>query len=84
MKNIRDAWHGNWRRTLTDVTDVLLGACAFFVAYATIDGAADSLDLLVVGVIVLAGLGLMLEPTVSGHPTKSVVESSNGIKLVPG
>ncbi len=85
MKDTGNAGRWNWRRNLTDVVDVLVGACAFFAAYATIDGAADSLDLLIVGVIVLAGLGLMLEPSVVGRPTDSVVESGGGDRsLAPG
>ena len=34
--------------------------------------------------VALVGIGLMLEPTVVGHPTKSVVESGSGSRLAPG
>ena len=71
MKNTGNVRAWDWRRNLTDVVDVLIGACAFFVAYATIDGAADWLDLLIAGAIVLVGSGLMLEPVVA-QPTRDI------------
>jgi hypothetical protein len=62
MKNSGDTGSLNLRRYITDAVDVLIGALAFVVAYATIDGAADSLDLLIAGVIALVAIALMLEP----------------------
>ena len=71
MQNTGNVWPWNWRRNITDVVDVLIGGCVFFVAYATVDGAADWLDLLIAGVIALVGIGLMLEPA-AAQPIRDV------------
>ena len=72
MKNSGDAWSLNWRRDITDALDMLIGALAFVVAYATIDGAADSLDLLIAGVLALVVIGLMLEPIAVAQSTPGI------------
>jgi hypothetical protein len=67
MKNGGNAWPWHWRRFLVDAMDVLIGASALVVAYATIDAAADFRDLLIAGVIALVGIGLMLEPNATAQ-----------------
>ena len=62
MKNSGDAWSLNWRRYLADAIDVLIGAFAFLVVYATVDGAADFLELLVAALVAVVGIGLLLAP----------------------
>jgi hypothetical protein len=62
MKNSGDAWSLNWRQYLADAVDILIGAFAFLVAYATVDGAADVLELLIAAVVAVLGIGLLLEP----------------------
>ncbi len=72
MKNSGDKWSLNLRRYTANAVDVLIGATAFVVAYATIDGAADLLELLIGGVIVLVGIGLLLEPTAVAQPARDL------------
>ncbi len=63
MKNGDHAWSSNWRQYISDAIDMLIGAFAFIVVYATIDGAADFLELLIAAVIAVVGIGfLLLEP----------------------
>ena len=68
MKNSGDAWSLNWRRYIADAIDMLIGAFAFVVVYATIDGAADFLELLIAAVIAVVGIGLLLEPDAAAPP----------------
>lgn len=62
MKTSGDARILNWRRYFADAIDMLIGAFAFLVVYATIDGAADFLELLIAAVVAAVGIGLLLEP----------------------
>lgn len=62
MEHNGDARFLNWRRYLTDAIDMLIGAFAFLVVYATVDGAADFLELLIAAVVAVVGIGLLLEP----------------------
>jgi hypothetical protein len=75
---------GLWPRVIVDSVDLLIGACAFFVAYATFNAAADLLDLLIAGVITLVGIGLMLEPITAGHSATSVLKSDHANTLAHG
>ena len=52
----------NWRPYLTDAIDILVGAFAFLVVYATIDGATNALEFLIAAVIAVVGIGVLLEP----------------------
>jgi hypothetical protein len=72
MKNASDTWSLNWRRYSANAVDVLIGATTFVVAYATIDGAADFLELLIGVVIALVGIGLLLEPTAVAQSARDV------------
>lgn len=64
-----------------DIVDLMIGACAFFVAYTTFNAAADSLDLLIAGLIALVGIGLVLEPSVVANHTKPAIGSGPSGRL---
>jgi hypothetical protein len=49
-----------------------------------VNAAAALLDLVIAGVIALVGIGLMLEPSVVGRPTKSVIASGRSSRLAHG
>lgn len=82
MKNASDTSRSP--RVLVNIVDLLIGACALFVAYTTFNAAADYVDLLIAGVIALVGIGVMLEPSVAGNPTKSVIGSGRSSRLAHG
>lgn len=67
MKNGGNAWPWHWRRFIVDVVDVLIGAATFAVAYAAIGTATDLRDVVIAGAIALLGIGLLIEPNVTGH-----------------
>jgi hypothetical protein len=70
MKDVENTWHR--QRTIADIVDLLIGACALYTAYATFNAAADLLDLVVAGVIALIGIGFLLE-TNDEHPAQPMV-----------
>jgi hypothetical protein len=82
MKNASDTSRSP--RVLVDIVDLLIGACALFVAYTIFSAAADYLDLLIAGVIALVGIGVMLEPSVAGNPTKTAIGSGRSGRLARG